>query len=93
MNPTDDDPSSAREPSAPDYWFPAKRYGWGWGPPVRWQGWVVLLVFAVLALLGALSVLPKAGVAAFLVWCLVLIALLFAICWVKGERPSWRWGK
>ena len=24
------------------YWFPAKRYGWGWGPPNNWQGWVVL---------------------------------------------------
>lgn len=23
-------------------WFPAKRYGWGWGLPVTWQGWVVL---------------------------------------------------
>jgi len=21
-----------------DYWFPAKRYGWGWGIPNRWQG-------------------------------------------------------
>ena len=29
-----------------DYWFPAKRYGWGWGIPNRWQGWLVLAVFA-----------------------------------------------
>lgn len=28
-------------------WFPAKRYGWGWGLPVAWQGWVVLLLFAI----------------------------------------------
>jgi hypothetical protein len=21
------------------YWFPAKRYGWGWGIPSTWQGW------------------------------------------------------
>ena len=26
------------------YWFPAKRYGWGWGPPQTWQGWVVFVV-------------------------------------------------
>ena len=26
-------------------WFPAKRYGYGWGLPSRWQGWVVMLVF------------------------------------------------
>jgi hypothetical protein len=23
------------------YWFPAKRYGWGWGIPSSWQGWLV----------------------------------------------------
>jgi len=23
-------------------WFPAKRYGWGWGFPICWQVWVVL---------------------------------------------------
>ena len=23
------------------YWFPAKRYGWGWGMPNTWQGWLV----------------------------------------------------
>ncbi len=29
-------------------WFPAKKYGYGWGMPVVWQGWVVLLgTFAV----------------------------------------------
>jgi hypothetical protein len=29
----------------PKYWFPAKRYGWGWGFPVTWQGWLALAVF------------------------------------------------
>jgi hypothetical protein len=29
-------------------WFPAKRYGWGWGLPVAWQGWVVLLAWLAL---------------------------------------------
>lgn len=28
------------------YWFPAKRYGWGWGLPVRWEGWVCLAIYA-----------------------------------------------
>src|SRR6266702_3273794 len=26
------------------YWFPAKRYGYGWGIPTTWQGWLVLAV-------------------------------------------------
>jgi hypothetical protein len=37
--------------SGPKYWFPAKRYGWGWGPPVTWQGWAVLVVW-LLAFVG-----------------------------------------
>jgi hypothetical protein len=31
---------------AGDYWFPAKRFGWGWGPPCAWQGWIALLLWA-----------------------------------------------
>ncbi len=27
------------------YWFPAKRYRWGWGLPSVWQGWVVMGIF------------------------------------------------
>ncbi len=40
------------------YWFPAKRYGWGWGIPNVWQGWLVLFGdrpwagLTLLALLG-----------------------------------------
>jgi hypothetical protein len=26
--------------SQTDFWFPAKKFGWGWGPPVKWQGWM-----------------------------------------------------
>jgi len=33
-----------------EFWFPAKRYGWGWGLPVAWQGWAVLIAYA--AVLG-----------------------------------------
>ena len=28
-----------------DHWFPAKTVGYGWGPPRRWQGWVVLALY------------------------------------------------
>ena len=24
-------------------WFPAKTFGWGWGVPKTWQGWVALV--------------------------------------------------
>lgn len=79
-------------PSHPPYWFPAKRYGWGWGLPVAWQGWVVLAVFAVLVAAGALWLLPQYPQWVFVAYAIVLCLLLVAVCWLKGEPPRWRWG-
>ncbi len=39
-------------PSKSGFWFPAKRYGWGWGLPVAWQGWLVLIAFCWLVAAG-----------------------------------------
>jgi len=35
-----------------EIWFPTKRYGYGWGLPIRWQGWIVLLSYVILVLAG-----------------------------------------
>jgi hypothetical protein len=74
------------------YWFPAKRYGWGWSLPVVWQGWAVMATFAVLVLGGAIILLPKYGSFAFVVYAACLCLGLVVICWVKGEPPTWRRG-
>lgn len=78
--------------AGPKYWFPTKRYGWGWGPPRTWQGWLVLVVFFILLAVGAVFFLPKQQPRAFIVYTMVLVALLIAICYLKGEPPRWRWG-
>jgi hypothetical protein len=36
-----------------EYWFPAKRYGWGWGLPTAWQGWLVFVGYILLLVVGA----------------------------------------
>jgi hypothetical protein len=74
------------------YWFPAKRYGWGWGLPATWQGWVVLAVFALLVLLGVLLFPPKQNAFLFFVHVGACIVALVAVCYLKGEPPAWRWG-
>ena len=74
----------------PPYWFPAKRYGWGWGIPNVWQGWVVMALFFILVLVGAFTLLPKYGSLAFVAYAACLCAGLVAVCWIKGEPPSWR---
>ena len=73
------------------YWFPAKRYGWGWGPPTMWQGWAVLIVWFAAIAIAALLLMPV-HLVAFLVFDLVMIVLLLLICYAKGEPPAWRWG-
>jgi len=77
-----------------DYWFPAKRYGWGWGLPARWQGWVVLAIYAVLLAAGIVELRPgRASSIGFVVYVVGVSVLLALVCWWKGEPPRWRWGK
>ncbi|MBJ7311447.1 hypothetical protein ACFOLJ_22260 [Rugamonas sp. CCM 8940] len=74
------------------YWFGAKTYGWGWGLPLVWQGWAVLLGYIALMLLGCVLFNPARSVLSFLLYVGVLNVLLLAICWRTGEPPVWRWG-
>jgi hypothetical protein len=74
------------------YWFPAKRYGWGWGLPATWQGWLVLAVFAGLLVAGTILFPPGTAPVFYSVYVVVLGVLLFGVCWLKGEPPRWRWG-
>ncbi|MGC3981337.1 MAG: hypothetical protein QM808_08770 [Steroidobacteraceae bacterium] len=74
-------------------WFPAKRYGWGWGAPIRWQGWAVLLAFLVLVRVGIKWFAPQQRWLALALYLLVLSVGLIGICWMRGETPRWRWGQ
>jgi len=72
------------------YWFPAKRYGWGWGIPSAWQGWLVLAVFVGLQVLGKF-LFPRGTESAFYIaYVAVVCGLLVGVCWLKGEPPRWR---
>jgi hypothetical protein len=78
----------------PRYWFPAKRYGWGWGLPVAWQGWLVLATFVALLVAGAILFPPRKGhLVGYLVYVVILAAAFVGVCWLKGEPPRWRWGE
>lgn len=76
----------------PPYWFPTKRFGWGWGLPCRWQGWVVFTSFLILLPAGALLFPPHQRPVAYILYTSVLSGALAFICWLKGEPPRWRWG-
>ena len=80
-------------PPTPEYWFPAKRYGWGWGLPNRWQGWVVLIVYFALIGLTIRCAPPDHHRLTFFALIALYSLVLCAVCWLKGEPPRWRWGK
>jgi hypothetical protein len=73
-------------------WFPAKRYGWGWGPPTCWQGWMVLTLFVLFLAVAAFLFISKYLWLYLLVSC-ILTAVLIGVGYLKGEKPAWRWGK
>lgn len=79
--------------STPRYWFPAKRYGWGWGLPACWQGWAVLIVYFALIVATARLAPPGHHHPTFIVLVVLYSLILLAVCWLKGEPPRWRWGK
>lgn len=80
-----------RAGDAKRYWFPAKRYGWGWGVPSTWQGWVTMAVWLVLIAIDAIFVAER-NLFLFQAIAIGLSIILIAICCWKGEPPRWRWG-
>ncbi len=76
-----------------NYWFRAKRYGWGWGLPLNWQGWIVLITYIGLIVAGTFIFPPEENTVFFIIWTAAFSVIFLAICWIKGEPPSWRWGK
>jgi hypothetical protein len=69
-------------------WFAPKRYGFGAGRPISWQGWAVTLGFiAIVFGLGAQFRDKPLLLAAALV---PVIATLLVIT-VRTTRGGWRW--
>lgn len=73
----------------PKVLVPAKRYGWGWGLPSTWQGWVVLLAYVALVLGGIPFVKASKGNVAYVGYVLALTVMLIACA---GSRASRRGG-
>jgi hypothetical protein len=71
------------------YWFPAKRYGWGWGPPSTWEGWLVLVNWFALIVPMA-PWLARRSLPLFFLFIIMMSAILIAIAWATGEPPGWR---
>lgn len=67
-------------------WFAPKRFGYGTGLPIAWQGWAVLVVY-ILAIVVAMRGLP---LVAGLIAVVAATAALIAVC-KKKTAGGWRW--
>jgi hypothetical protein len=69
-------------------WFSAKRYGYGSGLPIAWQGWAVTSAFVALVI--AMSLLLKNRPMQLIAVCVPLTMIFVLIC-ARTTRGGWRW--
>ncbi len=68
-------------------------YGYGWGFPCCWQGWVVRIAYLLFVFGGSYIIDLSLHSGLYLGYVISLSILLCVVCWMKGEKPAWRWGK
>lgn len=79
----------------PGPWFRVKKYGYGAGLPIAWQGWAFL--GALVGVLGGIGLLAenKAGWAQALAMTAFILTTVYAII-IAAKRTDgewkWRWG-
>jgi hypothetical protein len=69
-------------------WFAPKRYGYGAGVPISWQGWLITVAF--IALLGAIAMVLRDRPLAFIA-AMVPPTLAFILIAARTTRGGWRW--
>lgn len=72
-----------------EHWFAPKRYGYGAGLPLTWQGWVLCLVYCAVVTLAAWLLAERTifGFAAIMV---TATAAFLLVC-ARKTRGGWRW--
>jgi hypothetical protein len=69
-------------------WFAPKRYGFGSGLPISWQGWAVTFAFAasVLGIVALFRERPEALIAS-----IIPVVVAFIVICARTTRGGWRW--
>ena len=73
-------------------WFAPKRYGYGAGLPISWQGWVVLLAYLAIVGVVAATLRDKPLVTVAMVIPLTTVLLVITARTTRGGW-RWRWGE
>jgi hypothetical protein len=73
-------------------WFAPKRYGFGAGLPIAWQGWVVSGGYIAALVIAGIALLPRHQ----WVWVAIVAILTLGLTIVTAQHTRggwhWRWG-
>lgn len=69
-------------------WFAPKRYGYGSGPPISWQGWAFTVIYVAIIAGVAFWFQKKALVAVAI---FIPITVVFCVIAAATTRGGWRW--
>ena len=69
-------------------WFAERRYGYGSGPPITWQGWALTIGFVAIVIVLSM-VFGKHPLK--LCASLALPTILFIFINARTTRGGWRW--
>ena len=69
-------------------WFAPKRYGYGSGLPIRWQGWALTIGFVALAI-AVSRIFANRPLQLFAI--MAPLILVFCVICARTTRGGWRW--
>jgi hypothetical protein len=69
-------------------WFAPKRYGYGTGLPISWEGWAILSGYIALVIIAAVLFRYQTFQ---LIATLVPLTIAFLVICARTTRGGWRW--
>lgn len=73
-------------------WFAPKRYGYGAGLPISWQGWLITAVFMAVVIRAAI-LFSETPIIFFGILIPATLALIIISARTTRGGWRWRWGK
>jgi hypothetical protein len=69
-------------------WFSPKRYGYGSGLPISWQGWALTLTYVAIAI-GISLLFKDQPLVLFAI--MVPVTVVFCVIAARTTKGGWRW--
>lgn len=78
-------------------WFKRKTYGWGWTPSSK-EGWLIIVIYCISLFLfwNLIQYFLFDNFTNLILWPIIVLLLtstLLFVCYKKGEKTKWQWGK